>query len=59
MLGQKVAWTGRESWRAGTQVAVFGLRRTDGVIVASLVESAATSNAGDRAARTAIVMACG
>ncbi|VIO79017.1 hypothetical protein CI1B_76460 [Bradyrhizobium ivorense] len=39
VLGQKVAWTGRESWlKAGTQVAVFGLRRTDGVIVASLVQ---------------------
>jgi len=38
VLGQKVAWTGRENWRAGTHVAVFGLRRTDGVIVASLVE---------------------
>src|SRR2546430_7433204 len=38
VLGQKVAWTGRENWRIGTQVAVSGLRRTDGVIVASLVE---------------------
>ena len=38
VLGQKVAWTGRENWRVGTQVAVSGLRRTDGVIVASLVE---------------------
>ncbi|MGE9009021.1 DUF5666 domain-containing protein [Leptospira interrogans] len=38
VLGQKVAFTGRESWRPGTHVAVFGLRRTDGVIVASLVE---------------------
>jgi len=39
VLGQKVVWTGRESWsRVGTQVAVSGLRRTDGVIVASLVE---------------------
>jgi Domain of unknown function (DUF5666) len=38
VLGQKVAWTGRENWRVGTQVAISGLRRTDGVIVASLVE---------------------
>ncbi|KRR00614.1 hypothetical protein CQ12_35935, partial [Bradyrhizobium jicamae] len=38
VLGQKVAWTGRENWRVGTQVAVSGLRRTDGVIVASMVE---------------------
>jgi hypothetical protein len=38
VLGQKVAFTGRESWRAGTYVAVSGLRRTDGVIVASLIE---------------------
>jgi hypothetical protein len=38
VLGQKVAWTGRENWRVGMQVAVSGLRRTDGVIVASLVE---------------------
>jgi hypothetical protein len=39
VLGQRVAWAGRESWRRpGTNVAVFGLRRTDGVIVASLVE---------------------
>ncbi|OAF05592.1 hypothetical protein AYJ54_01420 [Bradyrhizobium centrolobii] len=39
VLGQKVLSGGRESWRrAGTVVAVFGLRRTDGVIVASLVE---------------------
>jgi hypothetical protein len=39
VLGQKVVWTGRENWRrVGAQVAVSGLRRTDGVIVASLVE---------------------
>jgi hypothetical protein len=39
VLGQRVIWAGRESWRhPGTNVAVFGLRRTDGVIVASLVE---------------------
>ncbi|UPJ46417.1 hypothetical protein IVB30_24050 [Bradyrhizobium sp. 200] len=39
VLGQRVVWTGRESWRrVGTQVAVSGLRRTDGVIVASLVQ---------------------
>src|SRR5262249_6120146 len=35
----KVISTGREAWRRpGTHVAVFGLRRTDGAIVASLVE---------------------
>ena len=39
VLGQKVIWAGRESWRRpGSTVAVFGLRRTDGVIVASLVQ---------------------
>lgn len=39
VLGQKVTWAGRESWRrSGAHVAVFGLRRTDGAIVASLVE---------------------
>ncbi len=39
VLGQKVIWAGRESWRRpGSYVAVFGLRRTDGVIVASLVQ---------------------
>ncbi|MBR1269755.1 hypothetical protein JQ629_19775 [Bradyrhizobium sp. AUGA SZCCT0222] len=38
VLGQKVAFAGRESWRPGTYVAVSGLRRTDGVIVASLIE---------------------
>jgi hypothetical protein len=39
VLGQKVLWAGRESWRRpGAHVAVSGLRRTDGVIVASLVE---------------------
>ncbi|KWV54388.1 hypothetical protein AS156_00405, partial [Bradyrhizobium macuxiense] len=39
VLGQKVAWAGHESWlKPGTHVAVFGLRRTDGVIVASLVQ---------------------
>jgi hypothetical protein len=39
VLGQKVMWAGRESWQhPGTHVAVFGLRRTDGVIVASLVQ---------------------
>jgi hypothetical protein len=39
VLGQKVISTGREAWRRpGTHVAVFGLRRTDGAIVASLVE---------------------
>jgi hypothetical protein len=39
VLGQKVISAGHENWRRpGTHVAVFGLRRTDGVIVASLVE---------------------
>ncbi|GGI32125.1 DUF5666 domain-containing protein [Bradyrhizobium guangdongense] len=39
VLGQKVVTGGKDSkLRAGTQVAVYGLRRTDGVIVASLVE---------------------
>ncbi|MGX1322457.1 hypothetical protein AB7M17_005910 [Bradyrhizobium sp. USDA 377] len=39
VLGQKIVTGDKESkLRAGTQVAVFGLRRTDGVIVASLVE---------------------
>ena len=39
VLGQKVMWADRESWlRPGTYVAVSGLRRTDGVIVASLVQ---------------------
>jgi hypothetical protein len=39
VLGQKVIWAGREGWRRpGTHVAVFGLRRTDGAVVASLVE---------------------
>jgi hypothetical protein len=39
VLGQTVITAGKESWRRpGTYVAVFGLRRTDGVIVASRVE---------------------
>ena len=39
VLGQTVAWSGRESWlKPGAHVAVFGLRRTDGVVVASLVQ---------------------
>jgi len=39
VLGQRIIAAGHESWRRpGTNVAVFGLRRTDGVIVASLVE---------------------
>jgi hypothetical protein len=39
VLGQKIVASGKETkLRAGTQVAVYGLRRTDGVIVASLVE---------------------
>ncbi|MCS3502632.1 hypothetical protein M2189_007857 [Bradyrhizobium japonicum] len=39
VLGQKIVASDKESkLRAGTQVAVYGLRRTDGVIVASLIE---------------------
>ncbi|MDN3273523.1 DUF5666 domain-containing protein [Frankia sp. RB7] len=39
VLGQKIVASSKESkLRAGTPVAVYGLRRTDGVIVASLVE---------------------
>jgi hypothetical protein len=39
VLGQRIIAAGHESWRhPGTNVAVFGLRRTDGVIVSSLVE---------------------
>jgi hypothetical protein len=39
VLGQRIIAAGRESWRRpGTNVAVFGLRRMDGVIVSSLVE---------------------
>ena len=39
VLGQKVIWAGRDSWlRPGSYVAVSGLRRTDGGIVASLVQ---------------------
>ena len=39
VLGQKIVASGKETeLRAGTPVAVYGLRRSDGVIVASLVE---------------------
>jgi len=39
VLGQRIIAAGHESWRhPGANVAVFGLRRTDGVIVSSLVE---------------------
>ncbi|MBR0831645.1 hypothetical protein JQ612_00445 [Bradyrhizobium manausense] len=39
VLGQKIVAGSKDSkLRAGAQVAVYGLRRTDGVIVASLVE---------------------
>ncbi|HEV2155374.1 DUF5666 domain-containing protein [Bradyrhizobium sp.] len=39
VLGQKIVASDKEAkLRAGSQVAVYGLRRTDGVIVASLVE---------------------
>lgn len=49
VLGQKVLWAGREGWnRPGAYVAVFGLRRTDGAIVASLVQQRR-----DRATRVA------
>jgi hypothetical protein len=38
VLGQRIV-AGTQSWRRlGTHVAVFGLRRTDGAIVASLIE---------------------
>jgi hypothetical protein len=50
VLGQRVASAGYENWRrVGSNVAVFGLRRTDGVIVASLVvpqRAAASAVAG-------------
>ncbi|MBW7968460.1 DUF5666 domain-containing protein [Bradyrhizobium sp. BR 10289] len=39
VLGQKIVVSGKETkLSAGAQVAVYGLRRSDGVIVASLVE---------------------
>lgn len=39
VLGQKIVASDKESkLRTGTLVAVYGLRRTDGVIVASLIE---------------------
>lgn len=39
VLGQKIVLSDKVSrLRPGTQVAVYGLRRTDGVVVASLVE---------------------
>jgi hypothetical protein len=39
VLGQRIIAAGHESWRhPGANVAVFGLRRTDGVIVSGLVE---------------------
>ena len=39
VLGQKIVTSDKVSrLRPGTQVAVYGLRRTDGVVVASLVE---------------------
>ncbi|CCD99781.1 DUF5666 domain-containing protein [Bradyrhizobium sp. STM 3809] len=39
VLGQTVLSPGQQSWRkVGSSVAVFGLRRSDGVIVASLVD---------------------
>ncbi|EJN08442.1 hypothetical protein PMI42_07235 [Bradyrhizobium sp. YR681] len=39
VLGQKIVTSDKNTkLRTGTQVAVYGLRRTDGVIVASLVE---------------------
>ena len=59
VLGQRIIAAGRESWRRpGTNVAVFGVRRTDGVIVASLVEQRrdATSGCPDRS--NAIAVAC-
>lgn len=38
VLGQKIVSDKESKLRPGAQVAVYGLRRTDGVIVASLVE---------------------
>ncbi|WP_315785582.1 hypothetical protein [Bradyrhizobium sp. SZCCHNPS1003] len=39
VLGQRIIAAGHESWRRpGANVAVFGVRRIDGVIVSSLVE---------------------
>lgn len=47
VLGQRIITAGRENWRRpGVFVAVFGVRRVDGVIVASLVEQ--RSNAAMR-----------
>lgn len=47
VLGQKIVASSKESkLRTGMQVAVYGLRRTDGVIVASLV--APRTNAAER-----------
>ncbi|MGJ4950774.1 DUF5666 domain-containing protein [Bradyrhizobium sp. HKCCYLS20291] len=44
VLGQTVVSPGQESWRkVGTPVAVFGLRRSDGAIVASLVDPRTTT----------------
>ncbi|WP_035639851.1 DUF5666 domain-containing protein, partial [Bradyrhizobium sp. ORS 375] len=44
VLGQTVISPGQESWRkVGAEVAVFGLRRSDGVIVASLVDPRTTA----------------
>ncbi|MGJ4926851.1 DUF5666 domain-containing protein [Bradyrhizobium sp. HKCCYLS2038] len=44
VLGQTVVSPGQESWRkVGAHVAVFGLRRSDGVIVASLVDPRTTT----------------
>ena len=39
LLGQRVETADAEAWRLGERVAVFGQRRTDGTIVASLVEA--------------------
>lgn len=44
VLGQKIVASDKESkLRPGSQVAVYGLRRTDGVIVASLIEPRRTA----------------
>lgn len=46
VLGQRVLSSGTETWRrSGTHVAVYGLRRSDGAIVASHVEQRSGSAA--------------
>ncbi|KAB1075533.1 DUF5666 domain-containing protein [Methylobacterium planeticum] len=46
VLGQRISTAGLKGrWSAGDRVAVSGLRRPDGVVVASLIESRATGPA--------------